>query len=140
VKYIRHEAAFEPHHSILKNISHPSPHVEPHHNSVCFRQTTFATVLDRSPAANAVIEKRATVSGTAVVHLDDNTGNPQYLASGLIYGIPDTANQIPDHFYTDTGFSFGRASGAQVLAKGWLGGVDQYVVSKKIHSNPRFHP
>jgi hypothetical protein len=93
-------------------------------------EIAFAAVIERSPAANAVIEKRATVSGTAVVHLDENTGNPQHLASGFIYGIPDTANQIPDHFYTDIGFNFGRASGAQISAKGWLGGVDQYVVSE----------
>jgi len=81
-------------------------------------QTTFGSVL----------VKRATVSGTAVVHLDTNTGNPQHLASGFIYGIPDAADQIPDHFYTDIGFNFGRAGGAQTPTKGWLGGVAAYVV------------
>lgn len=92
---------------------------------------TGAAVHDHSNYPNpvAVLEKRTSVTGTAVVNLGINTGDPRHLASGFIYGIPDTAGQIPDHFYTDVGFNFGRAGGAQTAATGWLGGVDQYVVS-----------
>jgi hypothetical protein len=46
--------------------------------------------------------------------LGNNTGSPEHLASGFIYGIPDTQDQIPDHFYTDIGFNYARAGGAQV--------------------------
>lgn len=34
-------------------------------------------------------------SVTAVVNFANNTGVPQHLASGLLYGVPDTLNQIP---------------------------------------------
>ncbi|KAH8799817.1 glycoside hydrolase superfamily [Xylogone sp. PMI_703] len=82
----------------------------------------LATVAVASP-----IEKRS-VAGTAVVHLGNNTGVPQHLASGFIYGIPDTPNQIPDHFYTDIDFKYARAGGAQVLApgRGWIWGFTEY--------------
>jgi hypothetical protein len=45
-------------------------------------------------------------SGTSIVNLGNNTGAPEHLASGVLYGTPDTANQIPDHFYTDSGYFF----------------------------------
>lgn len=93
-----------------------------------FEIVAAAVVPSTSPNPRAVLEKRRSVSGTAVVYLGANTGTPQHLASGFIYGIPDTAKQIPDHFYTDIGFNFGRAGGAQTPATGWLGGEDQYVV------------
>lgn len=35
---------------------------------------------------------------TAQVNFDQNTGWPQHLASGLLYGVPDTVNQIPVGF------------------------------------------
>ncbi|KAF8847539.1 glycoside hydrolase [Acephala macrosclerotiorum] len=85
-------------------------------------QTAFGAVL----GGRVAIGKRNTVSGTAVVHLDTNTGTPQKLAANFIYGIPDTPDQIPDHFYTDIGFNFGRAGGAQTPSTGWLGGYAQY--------------
>jgi hypothetical protein len=34
-------------------------------------------------------------SVTAVVNFSNNTGTPQHLASGLLYGVPDTLDQIP---------------------------------------------
>ncbi|EFX00271.1 hypothetical protein CMQ_7273 [Grosmannia clavigera kw1407] len=65
------------------------------------------------------LERRTTVSGTAVVDLGVSTGAPQQLASGVLYGIPDEASQIPDHFYTDIGFKYCRAGGAQLPGQGW---------------------
>ncbi len=53
---------------------------------------------------------------TAVVNLASTRGASKHVASGYIYGIPDTLNQIPDHWYTDIGFNYGRAGGAQLGA------------------------
>lgn len=70
------------------------------------------------------------VSGTSTVDLNNNTGNPLHLASGVLYGIPDAADQIPDQMYTNMGFNYGRAGGAQVAApgRGWIWGYEEYKV------------
>ncbi|KAG4277350.1 hypothetical protein FPRO04_07647 [Fusarium proliferatum] len=67
-------------------------------------------------------------SGTAVVSLSNNTGSTNYLASGIIFGIPDNASQIPDHMYTDWGFNFARGGGPSLPspAGGRLAGRTQY--------------
>ncbi len=85
-------------------------------------------LLASSAAAGPQV--RQTVQGTSVVNLGNDTGVPAHLASGFIYGLPDTPNQIPDHFYTEMGFNFGRAGGAQVAApgRGWIWGVTEYKV------------
>ncbi|KAH6647772.1 glycoside hydrolase family 39 protein [Truncatella angustata] len=62
---------------------------------------------------------------TATVDLSKTRGDPQNVASGFIYGIPDNyPNQIPDHWYTDIGFRYARTGGAQLGApsRGWLWG------------------
>lgn len=81
-------------------------------------------------AATVAQPQKRSVSGTATVNLGNNIGAPKYLASGFIYGIPDTANQIPDHFYTDIKFNSCRAGGAQVGSpgRGWIHGVTEYKV------------
>lgn len=43
--------------------------------------------------AAAASQKRA--DNTAVVHLGTSRGTSQHLASGFIYGVPDTPGQIP---------------------------------------------
>ena len=75
------------------------------------------------------------VLGTSTVNLNNNTGTPNHLASGVLYGIPDTPNQIPDVFYTDMGFNYARAGGAQVPApgRGWIWGLSEYKVNKSNH-------
>lgn len=82
--------------------------------------------------ASALPQKRA-VAGTAYVDLSTNTGTPENLASGFIYGIPDTSDQIPDSFYTGIGFNYARAGGAQVPApgRGWIWGLTEYQVRCK---------
>jgi len=89
----------------------------------------LAAVAFAAPA----IEKRS-VTGNAVVDFSVNTGTPKKLASGFIYGIPDTKNQIPGHFYSDIGFDYSRAGGAQVAApgRGWIWGLTEYEV--RFHS------
>lgn len=69
-------------------------------------------------------------SGTAVVDLASPQSTPQHLASGFIYGIPDAPNQIPSHFYTDIGFRYTRAAGAQLPApaRGWIHGTTEFQV------------
>ncbi len=76
------------------------------------------------------------VAGTSTVDLRNITGPPEHLASGFIYGIPDTPNQIPDHFYTQMGFRYARAGGAQVPApgRGWIWGFTEYKVYPYISS------
>lgn len=68
------------------------------------------------------------LDNVATVDLSIKTGPPQHLASGFIYGLPDAPNQIPDHFYTDIGFNYGRAGGAQLdaPARGWIWGIEEY--------------
>lgn len=75
-------------------------------------------------------QARQSVLGTSTVTLSNDTGTPRQLASGMIYGIPDTPNQIPDEFYVDMGFNYARAGGAQVAApgRGWIWGLDEYKV------------
>lgn len=71
---------------------------------------------------------RQTGAGTAVVNLGNNTGSPAHLASGILYGIPDNQDQMPNHFFTDIGFNYARAGGAQepAPARGWIWGLDEY--------------
>lgn len=79
--------------------------------------------LAASAVANPLVSRQ--VSGTSTVNLRNNTGTPGHLAAGFIYGIPDTPDQIPDHFYTEMGFNYARAGGAQVPApgRGWIWGL-----------------
>ncbi|KAL7941934.1 glycoside hydrolase family 39 protein [Trichoderma barbatum] len=65
-------------------------------------------------------------SQTATVNLGQMQGAPQHFASGFLYGVPDTPNQIPAHFYSEIAFNYGRAGGAQLPAKGYMDGIEQY--------------
>jgi len=58
---------------------------------------------------------------TAVVDLRITTGPTLQLASGVLYGTPDTLNQIPDIFYTAPKLRYFRAGGAQLFAAGQRG-------------------
>ncbi|KAE9575043.1 hypothetical protein CGMCC3_g8951 [Colletotrichum fructicola] len=72
----------------------------------------------------AAVERRWSADAVAPVDLAINRGSPQHLASGIIYGIPDVPNQIPDHFYTDIGLHWFRAGGGQMTEpnRGWSWG------------------
>ena len=80
--------------------------------------TMYALLLLLAAASVVANPLTKRVSGTSIVNLSNNTGYAENLASGFIYGIPDTPNQIPDHFYTEMGFNYARAGGAQVPAPG----------------------
>nr|POE85119.1 hypothetical protein CFP56_68688 [Quercus suber] len=93
--------------------------------------TAISLLVLPSVALGAAIESRQSSSNTAVVDLSVRRGTPKHLASGFIYGIPDSPadpNQIPDHFYTDIGYNYGRAGGAQLDApcRGWIYGLNEY--------------
>lgn len=88
----------------------------------------LTAVLAAAVSANRLAERQ--VSGTSTVNLSNNTGSISHRASGFIYGIPDTPDQIPDSFYSDMGFNYARAGGAQVPApgRGWIWGLTEYKV------------
>ncbi|KIX00576.1 uncharacterized protein Z518_09641 [Rhinocladiella mackenziei CBS 650.93] len=54
--------------------------------------------------------------GTATVSLAMPSGTPEHLGSGVLYGVPindgQVSTQIPDHFFTEMGYNFGRAGGS----------------------------
>lgn len=91
----------------------------------------YSLVFSAQLIVGASLQDRQTSSNTAIVDLSVNRGAPKHLASGFIYGEPDTPaspNQIPDHFYTDIGFNYARAGGAQLDApcRGWIWGLNEY--------------
>lgn len=75
---------------------------------------SISLILLACAAASPLTDRQA-IEGTAVVNLSNNTGDPLHLASGFIYGIPDNQDQIPAHFFTDIGFNYNRAGGAQYV-------------------------
>lgn len=88
------------------------------------------SLLCAAAVAASLLDKRDSV--TSVVNLSNVTGTPEHLASGFIYGIPDTPNQIPDPFFTEMGFNYARAGGAQTPApgRGWIWGLSEYKVCR----------
>jgi hypothetical protein len=50
-------------------------------------------------AKSSLVTRDPTTNNIATVDLAVSRGNPKHLASGFIYRIPDTPNQIPDHWY-----------------------------------------
>src|SRR5689334_23071122 len=81
-------------------------------------------------SSSSTIESRQTASQTAYVDLGVTRGKPEHLASGWIYGIPDNfPNQIPNSWYTDVGFRWGKGGGGQLGRtgqRGWVVSLDDY--------------
>lgn len=79
-------------------------------------------LLLASAATGAVLEQRRAFPRRAVLDAGVQRGEAQQLASGVLYGIPGTPDQIPDHFYTDAKLKYFRAGGAQMFnvgERGW---------------------
>ncbi|ETS82724.1 hypothetical protein PFICI_04600 [Pestalotiopsis fici W106-1] len=77
-----------------------------------------------TPASN--ISPRDIV-GTATISLAMPSNTPSHLASGFIYGLPDSADgsanfSIPDPLVKGMGFNYNRAGGAQITSLGWIAG------------------
>jgi len=74
-------------------------------------------------AAVVPLEPRQSASMITTVALSVNLGAPVHRASGVLYGVPNTKNQIPSSFYTGMGFNYLSAGGAQFTgATGWIFG------------------
>ncbi|KAF4995633.1 hypothetical protein FGRMN_5025 [Fusarium graminum] len=68
--------------------------------------------------------------GVATVDVSTTTGPPKHLASGILYGIPDKPDQIPDRFYKEIGFTYGRGGGSQLPnTKGYAVSNEDYRAS-----------
>jgi len=82
-----------------------------------------------SEANSAMLVARDAV--TTVVNLGNQTGVPHHLASGLLYGLPMTQNQLPTQWLDDIGYNYQRSGGAQIPApgRGWIWGLTEYQVS-----------
>ena len=87
-------------------------------------------------AFGSVRVEGADVKGVATVDIANLSGAPQHLASGFLYGIPIKQNQVPDHFYTDMGFNYGRSGGGSQPepARGWVYGRHEFIVSFVLRS------
>lgn len=65
-----------------------------------------------------------TLSGTSQVYLNVTTGPTEYLASGILLGLPLIETQIPDSLLSEFGFNKIRTGGSQLPApsRGWTQG------------------
>ncbi|KAJ7288525.1 hypothetical protein C8J57DRAFT_1494817 [Mycena rebaudengoi] len=69
------------------------------------------------------LESRQTAAQITTVDLAVNWGTPVRRASGILYGVPNTKNQIPSNFYTGMGVNYVSAGGAQFTgSSGWITG------------------
>lgn len=96
----------------------------------------LAAAAFASTAAGAIADHQHTSrqdASTASVNLASTQGPPEHLASGFIYGIPDTPNLVPSQFYTNMGFRYTRAGGSQLPApsRGWVYGQTEFQVSMR---------
>lgn len=94
-------------------------------------------LLAATAVANPLEGRQSTT--TAIVNFGNNTGAPKHLASGTLYGLPDVAGQIPSSFFTDMGWNYERAGGAQSTGKGWIGGLAEYKYVFLLHNHME-HP
>jgi hypothetical protein len=74
--------------------------------------------------------RRQPSNGIATANISNTIGPAKYLASGWIYGFPDNGTQadfsIPEPFVRDVKFHSTRSGGAQIPAKGWVAGFEEY--------------
>jgi hypothetical protein len=96
-----------------------------------FTKNTFSLALASLSISKAAIISRASSSGIATVDLAKDAGPTKFLASGWIYGFPDNGtqidNSIPESFVRDVKFLASRSGGAQIPAKGWTAGLEEYI-------------
>lgn len=87
----------------------------------------YMSMLRGLPDEQAKVKSPAV--GVAKVDLTVTTGPPRHLASGILYGIPDKPEQIPDRFYKEIGFNYGRGGGSQLPnTKGYAVSQEDYKV------------
>jgi hypothetical protein len=86
---------------------------------------TFVLIL-------CIVSNVGAVIGIATVNISNTIGPTKQLASGWIYGFPDNGTtgadfSIPEAFVRDVKFHSSRSGGAQIPAKGWVAGLEQYM-------------
>lgn len=76
---------------------------------------------------------RRDLDGTSNVYLGNRTGSTNFLASGILLGLPLNGSQIPDHYLSDIGFNNMRSGGSQLgePARGWTHGYEDFLVSRR---------
>lgn len=94
--------------------------------------TLTLQLLSLLPAVLALPSLQQRDGTTSYVDFSNNTGTPQHLASGILYGVPNDGSQIPSSFYTEMGFNYLRAGGARLPApaRGWVWGMTEFNVSR----------
>ncbi|KAL2882028.1 hypothetical protein SGCOL_002769 [Colletotrichum sp. CLE4] len=80
------------------------------------------------PLTNSIIQKKD-LSGSSYVWLNDNTGTPRHMASGVLSGIPSNPDQILDHWLSDIKFWNLRSGGSQLAEprRGWTRGLNEFM-------------
>lgn len=75
---------------------------------------------------------RRDLGGISNIYLGDRTGSTNFLASGILLGLPLNGSQIPDHYLSDIGFNNMRSGGSQLgePARGWTRGYEEFLVSR----------
>lgn len=59
------------------------------------KATILGSLLLAGTAIGSPAQQKRAATNMAQVNFRNNTGKPQQLASGVLYGVPDTPNQIP---------------------------------------------
>ncbi|KAG0148100.1 hypothetical protein CROQUDRAFT_41789 [Cronartium quercuum f. sp. fusiforme G11] len=91
-----------------------------------FSYFIFTLLILTNLLTNPIRAQLVQNSRTAIVDFSKQTGPPQHLASGTLYGVPDSVNQIPARFFNDICWNTLRVGGSQTEAKGWIGGPVEY--------------
>jgi hypothetical protein len=88
-------------------------------------------VLTTLPLILPIICKVGAATGIATVNISNTIGPARQIASGWIYGFPDNGTEadfsIPQTFVRDVNFHSTRSGGAQIPAKGWVAGLEEYM-------------
>lgn len=98
-------------------------------HSLLLSGLSFLAALTLAHTEPSRLESRD-LGGTSHVWLGTNTGEPRFMASGLLLGIPENPDQIPDHWLANIKFWNQRAGGSQLPepARGWTHGKEEFLV------------
>jgi hypothetical protein len=92
--------------------------------------TLLTLLLSCMHGTEALSIRQQSSKGIATVDVSQTVGPAKSLASGWIYGFPDNGTEadfsISEHFIKDVKFHSTRSGGAQIPAKGWVAGLEEY--------------
>lgn len=114
--------------AIYLSAQHFNSHYQASKKTIPKMPEEYMSMLKSLPSE--VDKVKEPVVGVATVDVGVQTGPPRHLASGILYGIPDKPDQIPDHFYKAIGFNYGRGGGSQLPGtKGYAVSLADYEVN-----------